>query len=93
MKIDSESARKPNEMGAAELLDALQAQDEALCTGMSVQERLQMANDEAYSNFISQNVKNLTTRANLMYPEADVRLVDFSDGPDLYRATVAELAT
>lgn len=52
-----------------------------------------MANDEAYSNFIFQNVKNLTTRANLRYPEADVRLVDFSDGPDLYRATVAELAT
>lgn len=49
--------------------------------------------DEAHSSFISQKVRNLTKRASLRYPEADVRSIDFSEGRGLDRVTVAELAT
>lgn len=55
-------------------------------------ERLQAAVDEARSSFISQKVRNLTKRASLRYPEADMRSIDFSEGPGLDRVAVAELA-
>ena len=80
-------------MGAAELLAALSAQDEAVCAGMAFAERVQMAVDEAHSDFITQKVRNLTRRAGLRYPEADVRSVDFFEGRGLDRVAVAELAT
>lgn len=38
-------------------------------------------------------MRNLTKRAGLRYPEADVRSIDFSDGRGLDRILVAELAT
>ena len=85
--------RKLREMGAAELLAALSAQDEAVCAGMAFAERVQMAVDEAHSDFITQKVRNLTRRAGLRYPEADVRSVDFFEGRGLDRVAVAELAT
>ena len=56
-------------------------------------ERVQMAVDEAHSDFITQKVRNLTRRAGLRYPEADVRSVDFFEGRGLDRVAVAELAT
>lgn len=47
MDVNAETARKLREMGAAELLAALSAQDEAVCAGMAFAERVQMAVDEA----------------------------------------------
>ena len=38
-----------------------------------------MAVDEAHSAFVTSKVRNLTKRANLRYPEADVRSIDFSE--------------
>ena len=93
MDVNAETARKLREMGAAELLAALSAQDEAVCAGMAFAERVQMAVDEAHSDFITQKVRNLTRRAGLRYPEADVRSVDFFEGRGLDRVAVAELAT
>lgn len=48
MDVNAETARKLREMGAAELLAALSAQDEAVCAGMAFAERVQMAVDEAH---------------------------------------------
>lgn len=48
MEVDVETARKLREMGAIELLDALRAQDDSLCMGMTCAERLQAAVDEAH---------------------------------------------
>lgn len=93
MDVNAETARKLREMGAAELLAALSAQDEAVCAGMAFAGRVQMAVDEAHSDFITQKVRNLTRRAGLRYPEADVRSVDFFEGRGLDRVAVAELAT
>lgn len=93
MDVNSETARKLREMGAAELLDALKAQDDGVCMGMTCAERVQMAVDEAHPSYISAKVRNLTKRAGLRYPEADVRSIDFSDGRGLDRILVAELAT
>ena len=93
MDVNAETARTLREMGAAELLAALSAQDEAVCAGMAFSERVQMAVDEARSDFITQKVRNLTRRAGLRYPEADVRSIDFFEGRGLDRVAVAELAT
>ena len=93
MEVDVETARKLREMGAVELLEAIRAQDDALCMGMTCAERHQAAVDEAHSSFISQKVRNLTKRASLRYPEADVRSIDFPEGRRLDRVAVAELAT
>lgn len=93
MDVNSETARKLREMGAADLLDALQAQDDAMCMGMTCAERVQMAVDEAHSSYVSQKVRNLTKRSGLRYPEADVRSIDFADGRGLDRLLITELAT
>lgn len=92
MNVDVETARKLREMGVPELIEALRAQDDVLCSGMSIESRLQMAVDEAYSDFITQKVKNLTKRAGLRYPDADVRSIDFFDGRGLDKQTIIELA-
>lgn len=93
MEVNSETARKLREMGASELLDALKAQDDGTCMGLTCAERVQMAVDEAHSSYISAKVRNLTKRAGLRYPEADVRSIDFADGRGLDRILVTELAT
>lgn len=65
-------------MGAADLPGALEARDEGVCMGMTCAERAQTAVDEARSAFVTPKVRNLTKRANLRHPEADVRSIDFS---------------
>lgn len=52
-----------------------------------------MAVDEAHSSFVTQKINNLTKRACLRYPEADVRLIDFDDERNLDRVLITELAT
>ncbi len=43
MELSTETKRKLRDMGAAELLSALEAQDEGMCMGMTCAERVQMA--------------------------------------------------
>jgi hypothetical protein len=47
--IDIETKRKLREMGAAPMLEALEAQDETLVLGMAFEERLRLIVDEAHS--------------------------------------------
>ena len=93
MLVDAETARKLREMGADDLVEALRAQDDDMCAGLTFSERIQMAADEAHSSFISQKVRNLTKRAGLRYQEADVRSIDFSEKRGLDRLKVTELST
>ena len=93
MELSVETRRKLRDMGASDLLDALEAQDEGMCMGMTCAERVQMAVDEAHSAFVTSKVRNLTKRANLRYPEADVRSIDFSEERGLDRLKITELAT
>ncbi len=93
MELTADTRDKLRDMGASDLLDALEAQDEALCMGMTCAERVQMAVDEARSAFVTSKVRNLTKRAGLRYPEADVRSIDFSEERGLDRLLITELAT
>ena len=93
MDLSVEAKRKLRDMGAADLLDALEAQDEGVCMGVTCAERVQMAVDEARSAFVTSKVRNLTKRASLRCPEADVRSIDFSEGRGLDRLLITELAT
>lgn len=91
--MNSETKRKLRDMGAGDLLAALEAQDETLCAGMAFGERVQAAVDEAHSSFVTAKIGNLTKRAQLRYPEADVRRLDFAEERGIDRVVVAELAT
>lgn len=75
-----------------DLVEALGTQDDNMCAGPTFSERIQMAADEARSSFISRKVRNLTKRAGLRYPEADVRPIDFSEKRGLDRLKVIELS-
>lgn len=57
--LGSETNRKLRDMGASYLLDALEAQDDDLCMGMSFTERIQVAVDEAHSSFIDAKIEQL----------------------------------
>lgn len=93
MVIDSETKRKLRDMGAGDLLAALEAQDDDACAGLSFAERLQAAVDEAHSQFVTSKVSNLTRRANLRYPDADVRRLALAEERGLDRVKIAELST
>ena len=93
MDLSVETRRKLRDMGASDLLGALEAQDEGMCMGMTCAERVQMAVDEAHSSFVTSKVRNLTKRAGLRYPGADVRSIDFSEERGLDRLLVTELST
>lgn len=96
MDLSVETKRKPRDMGAADLPGALEAQDEGMCMGMACAERAQMAVSEARSAFVTSKVRDLTKRASLRYPEADVRSIDFPEGRGLdptWRGTGARRAS
>ena len=93
MNIDAQTKTKLHDMGAGALADAIDAQDETACTGMTFAERLQAAVDEAHSQFVTSKVANLTKRARLRYPEADVRRLEHIEERKLSRTAIAELAT
>lgn len=92
MEVDIETKRKLRDMGASDLLCAIEAQDDDACMGMTFAERLRAAADDAYSAFVTAKVENLVKRANLRYPDADVRRLDFSEERGLDRVKIAELA-
>lgn len=81
------------DIGADDLLDALLAQDDAVCMGMPFEQRIQMVVDEVHAGYVTDKIRNLVKRANLRYPQADVRRIDYAEerGPD--RVLIGELAT
>lgn len=93
MGLSVETGRKLRDMGASDLLDALEAQDEGMCVGTTCAERVQTAAGGARSPFATSRVRNRTRRAGLRYPEADVRSIGFSEGRGLDRLLVTELST
>lgn len=93
MNIGQETRRKMRDMGADELLDALLAQDDAACMGMPSGQRIQMAADEAHAGYVADKIRNLVKRANLRYPQADVRRIDYAEERGPGRVLIGELAT
>lgn len=91
--IDTETRRKLREMAAGPLLDALLAQDETLTLGMAFEQRLQLAVDEAHSAFTHAKVEGLIRRAQLRYPNADLRRLDMLEERGLNRDMITQLAT
>lgn len=91
--IDTETRRKLRDMAAGPLLDALLAQDDTLTLGMSFEQRIQLAVDEAHSAFTHAKVDGLIRRAQLRYPNADLRRLDMLEERGLNRDVIAQLAT
>lgn len=93
MNVGQETRRKMRDMGADELLDALLAQDEAVCMGMPSGQRIQMAVDEAHAGYVADKIRNLVKRANLRYPQADVRRIGHAEERGPGCVLIGELAT
>lgn len=93
MVLDSETKRKMRDMGADELLHALERQDDDECAGLSFAERLRAAVDDAHSAFVTAKAENLARRACLRYPQADVRCLELAEERGLDRVKIAELAS
>ena len=91
--IDSETKRKLREMGVPSLVEALQAQDDALTLGMPFAERVKLVVDDAHATFNHTKVEGLIRRAVLRYPNADLRRVDLIEQRGLDRAVIAQLGT
>lgn len=87
--IDTETRRKLRDMAAGPLL----AQDDTLTLGMSFEQRIQLAVDEAHSAFTHAKVEGLIRRAQLRYPNADLRRLDMLEERGLNRDVIAQLAT
>ncbi len=92
-RIDSETKRKLREMGATSIVDALDAQDDALTLGMPFEERVQLIVDDAHATFTHSKVEGLIRRAGLRYPDADLRRVDLIEQRGLDRGVLAQLGT
>lgn len=89
--IDIETKRKLREMGVGSLVDALDAQDDALTTGIPFGERVKLCVDDAYASFNQQKIEALIRRAGLRYPNAELRRVDRIEERRIDRAVLAEL--
>ncbi|WP_277871840.1 hypothetical protein [Cryobacterium ruanii] len=77
-RINAKLVTKRNlrEMGVTTLLDAFDAQDDVLTLGLAFEEKIKLAIDEAHSAFTQTKVEGLIRRANLRYPNADLRRLD-----------------
>jgi DNA replication protein DnaC len=91
--IDIETKRKLREMGAADLLGALEAQDDQLAIGLPFGERIRLAVDDAHAAFTDTKITGLMRRAGLRYPNADLRSLDLVEARGLDRSVIAELGT
>ena len=91
--LDIETKRKLREMGATPMLDAFEAQDEALVLGMGFSERIALVVDEAHQAFTHSKVDGLIRRAGLRYPKADLRRLDLVEERGLDRSLIAQLGT
>ena len=92
-RLDSETKRKLREMGVASLVDAIEAQDDALTLGVVFEERIKIAVDDAHATFTHSKVEGLVRRAGLRYPNADLRRVDMIEQRGLDRGVIAQLGT
>lgn len=92
-QLDTETKRKLREMAAVPLLEALSVQDDTLTLGMSFEQRISLAVDEAHTAFIHAKVEGLIRRAQLRYPNADLRRIDMLEERGLDRDVIAQLAT
>ena len=90
--VDIETKRKLREMGATDLLEAIESQDEFLSMALSFDERLRLIIDHAHGTFTDSKVMGLIRRAALRYPNADLRQVDFIEERGLTRNTLTTLA-
>ena len=93
MRLTSDTKKKLRLMAATELMNALENQDEHLCVTLTLEQRLDMAVDEAYSAFVATKIENLVKRAHLRYPKADLRMLDLSDERNLDQQLIARLGT
>ena len=89
-RLDSETKRKLREMGVASLVDAFEAQDDALTIGVVFEERIKIAVDDAHAAFTHSKVEGLIRRAGLRYPNADLRRVDMLEQRGLDRGVIAQ---
>src|SRR5699024_10055538 len=64
-----------------------------LTLGMSFEQRIHLAVDEAHSAFTHAKVEGLIRRAQLRYPNADLRRLDMLEERGLNRDGIAQLAT
>ena len=71
-RLDSETKRKLREMGVASLVDAIEAQDDALTIGVVFEERIKIAVDDAHAA----SLLRLTTLQN--FPRRMRRLAPFN---------------
>ena len=92
-RLDAETKRKLREMGVASLVDAFEAQDDALTIGVVFEERIKIAVDDAHAAFTHSKVEGLIRRAGLRYPNADLRRVDMLEQRGLDRGVIAQLGT
>lgn len=91
--IDQQTARKLAEMGAGALVGALSAQEAPQFAGVSFDERLRIAVDQAYQADVAARVAGLERRARLRYPQADVRTLAMVEERGLDRTKLLELST
>jgi DNA replication protein DnaC len=91
--IDLETKRKLHEMGVTALADAFEAQDDLLTGGMPFSERIALIVDDAHASFTSQKIDGLTRRAQLRYPDAELRRLDLLEERGIDRGVIANLAT
>lgn len=91
--IDTDTRRKLRDMAAGPLLDAILAQNDTLTLGMSFEQRIQLVVDEAHSAFTHAKVEGLIRRAQLRYPNSDLRRLDMLEERGLNREVIAQLAT
>lgn len=66
--LDTETRRKLREMAAGPLLDALSAQDDSLTLGMSFEQRIGLAVDEATPRSLTQKSKDSSAGHNCAIP-------------------------
>jgi DNA replication protein DnaC len=91
--LDIETKRKLREMNATDMLQAFEAQDEAMSMALSFNERVRLVVDEAHSTFTTAKVGGLISRAKLRYPNADLRQVDLVEERGLNRNMLASIGS
>ncbi|KFI53966.1 ATP-binding protein [Bifidobacterium biavatii] len=91
MIIDEQTRRKLRLMGADQLLDAFERQDERACATMPVNERIMLAVDDAYSTWADRKITAMGKRAKPRYPQADLRTLDLIDERKLDRNAINQL--
>lgn len=91
--LDIETKRKLREMGAGELLTALEAQDDALAANLPFAERVRLAVDDAHTEFTDTKISGLIRRAGPRYPDPHLRRLDLVEERGLDRGVLAELGS